>query len=212
LHVKAIRTQPKVKDSLSISKLFQRTSESIKLRESEENGMENRKVGVSFKALYDAGITNLHYGGYIDYYNEDGEREYYDLRRDEDGSLLYCDGDIFILKEEKFYFEGCKDTEMYCLVHAETQLPLYLSKKEYDIAVFENKEKPEKPIYSIEKLYVQNDMLKKIAIKAIQRCLGCESELAVYDGLEDYLKSLTGYSKSAVETLLEHSFDAIKQE
>lgn len=96
----------------------------------EDNTM--KKVCVSLKELYNENGAQLHYGGYVDFYN-DGETEYYDLctaSPDLNGSeIICCDGEeCEVIHEER---------EALLLYNAESESRFYLTREEYDIAVFE---------------------------------------------------------------------------
>ena len=88
---------------------------------------------VSFKEIYLENGAYLKYGGYIDFYDEDGEREYYDLRSREPeaygSEIIACDGEQFVITE--------KTSEFVILKNCESGNYVWLSTEEYDIGVFE---------------------------------------------------------------------------
>ena len=79
------------------------------------------KKCVSLRELFDNGIQYLEYGGKI-VCTDEGGLCHYDLYRDDDieDGLLLCDGEVLEFGEWK-----------------DNGKQIYLSKKEYDIAVFE---------------------------------------------------------------------------
>lgn len=93
--------------------------------------MKNKKVCVSLRELFDSGIQYLEYGGQI-ICTDDSGLCHYDLYRDDDieDGLLLCDGEVV-------EFGEWKDNEKYIVGSSEYGKQIYLSKKEYDIAVFE---------------------------------------------------------------------------
>lgn len=90
----------------------------------------NKKC-VSLKELFDNGIQYLEYGGKI-VCTDEGGLCHYDLYRDDDieDGLLLCDGEVL-------EFGEWKDNGKYIVGSSEYRKQIYLSKKEYDIAVFE---------------------------------------------------------------------------
>lgn len=89
------------------------------------------KTSVSLKELFDSGIQYLEYGGYIKFTDDGAGHYYYDLYRDDDieDGLLLCDGEILDFGE-------WQDNGKYIVGNSEYGKQIYLSKKEYDIAVF----------------------------------------------------------------------------
>lgn len=95
------------------------------------NGWIHKKC-ISLKELYEENGAELHYGGYIDFYSDE-ECEYYDLRTTSPDSsrseILCCDGE-----ECMVIFN---DDDAILLSSITTGNKFYLTKEEYDIAVFE---------------------------------------------------------------------------
>ena len=90
------------------------------------------KKCVSLKELFDNGIQYLEFGGYI-HLEDDGNGEcHYDLYKDDDieYDLLLCDG-------ESVEFGEWQDNGKFIIGTSEYGKQIYLSKKEYNIAVFE---------------------------------------------------------------------------
>lgn len=86
------------------------------------------KVCISFAELYRNGIINLAYGGHIEYYFDNG-CDYYDLIQGDGDMLIGCDGEEWVIT---------KTTKEYMRMQSEdTGNILYLTPKEYEIAVFE---------------------------------------------------------------------------
>ena len=90
----------------------------------------NKKC-ISLKELFDNGIQYLEYGGKIVCEN-DGGLCHYDLYKDNDTEygLLLCD-------RETVEFGEWQNNEKYIVGTSEYGKQIYLSKKEYDIAVYE---------------------------------------------------------------------------
>lgn len=93
--------------------------------------MKNKKVCVSLRELFDSGIQYLEYGGKI-ICMDDGGLCHYDLYKDDDieYGLLLCDG-------ETVEFGEWQDNGKFIIGTSEYGKQIYLSKTEYDIAVFE---------------------------------------------------------------------------
>lgn len=96
--------------------------------------MNNKKVCVSLRELFDSGIQYLEYGGRI-ICTDEGGLCHYDLYRDDDieYGLLLCDGETVEFGEWK----EDSNNDKYIVGSSEYGKQIYLSKKEYDIAVFE---------------------------------------------------------------------------
>ena len=88
------------------------------------------KKCVSLRELFDHGIQYLKYGGTI-VCTDEGGLCHYDLYEDNDVEygLLLCDG-------ESVEFGDWQDNEKYIIGTSKCGKRIYLSKKEYDIAVF----------------------------------------------------------------------------
>lgn len=88
-----------------------------------------KTVCVSLKELYKVSGEFLELGGRIDFYSEE-DSEFYDLRTDDDitDDLLACDGELFYVLDDK--------QETIALEHVENQKKIYLTRREYEIAVF----------------------------------------------------------------------------
>lgn len=86
---------------------------------------------VSLQELFDSGIQYLEYGGKI-VYTDDGGVGHYDLYKDDDieYGLSLCDGEFA-------EFGEWQDNGKFIIGTSEYGKQIYLSKKEYDIAVFE---------------------------------------------------------------------------
>lgn len=89
------------------------------------------KKCVSLKELFDSGIQYLEYGGKIVYTNEDC-RDHYDLYRDDD-----IENGMLLSDREWLDFGEWQDNGKYIVGTSAYGKQIYLSKKEYDIAVFE---------------------------------------------------------------------------
>ena len=93
--------------------------------------MKNKKVCISLRELFDRGIQYLEYGGRI-ICTDEGGLCHYDLYKDDDieYGLLLCDG-------ETVEFGEWQDNGKFIIGTSEYGKQIYLSKTEYDIAVFE---------------------------------------------------------------------------
>lgn len=123
------------------------------------------KKCVSLKELFDNGIQYLEYGGYIKFTDDGSGNYYYDLYRDDDieDGLLLCDG-------ETLDFGEWQDNGKYIVGSSEYGKQIYLTKKEYDIAVFESR---------INKIIEDCDSLKADEALTILK-FGVESDLELY--------------------------------
>ena len=92
------------------------------------------KTSISLVELFSNGIQYLEFGGYIKL-EDDGNGEcYYDLYRDDDidDGLLLCDGEQLEFGEWRYTESGTK----YIVGTSEYGHQIYLTEKEYNIAVF----------------------------------------------------------------------------
>ena len=88
---------------------------------------------MSLKELWDHGVHYLSYGGKI-VRTEDGDNEYFDLRKDDgiDENILFCDGENIDFEKKYNISTGLP----YWYGVTENGKGIYLSDAEYKIAVF----------------------------------------------------------------------------
>lgn len=86
-----------------------------------------RTVCISLKELYEEKGAELFYGGHIEH-RQEGDTEYYDLRKPVDNLYLACDGEKCRIIHE--------DNKMVILETVDTQMRIYLTREEYQITTF----------------------------------------------------------------------------